>query len=432
VVSARARRLALVASLAVPLASPTMAPTPAWAQPDPYKQHMENGVKLFQDKNYAAALLEFEAAYAQKPKASPLLNVALAHKAMFAYPKAIAALEKALNAHGDSMDPADKKAAEEAIAEMRALLAHLAVTVTPAHATVSIDGEDLPAGAASRPIAVGPGTHRVAARAEGFASAEKSISVVSGEKDKSVRIDLAPDKGYVYARAGDPRMAIAVDGKAVSFGSWEGWLAPGQHVVEFYRPGGAGHVRMPIVVAAGQAQEVRPVPGAMPPVTPPVQQPLQPVVPPPEAPKPKPPEPDLRGFFFLATATLLAPVRHPQGFPNGQATSGGNGGLRVGYRVNTPASFDIGFEYGNVAVESADDDGTEDETSYSLSSLRVGANLRLMTPGKKVRFVGTPGGGFVNDSISFEAGQALDRCEIEGQCPPDREATNFGLCEGGC
>src|ERR1044072_2699300 len=69
-----------------------------------YKQHMSNGVKLFQDKNYAAAITEFQAAYDAKPKASPLINIALCHKGMYQYPKAVASLRAALEKHGDAMD----------------------------------------------------------------------------------------------------------------------------------------------------------------------------------------------------------------------------------------------------------------------------------------------------------------------------------------
>ena len=45
---------------------------------------------------------------------SPLLNVALCEKALFRYPLAIAALERALSEHGEEMSAKDKKAASDA------------------------------------------------------------------------------------------------------------------------------------------------------------------------------------------------------------------------------------------------------------------------------------------------------------------------------
>src|SRR5262245_35808939 len=132
-------RAVLAACLAgAPAASAVLtASSAALAQPrDPYKAHMENGIKLFQDRNYSAALIEFRAAYEAHPKASPLLNMALCYKAQFNYPKAIQTLEKALKEHADSMDANDKKAAEDAIREMRGLLAYVKVVVKPDAAVV--------------------------------------------------------------------------------------------------------------------------------------------------------------------------------------------------------------------------------------------------------------------------------------------------------
>ena len=128
------------------------------AATDAYRQHMDNGVKLYQDKNYAAAIAEFDAAYKLRPRASPLVNISLCQKGLFNYPKAIAALETALGKHADSMSEADKSAAAETVKDMRALLAQVTIELSPANATVSVDGEDLAASATARPIPLGPST----------------------------------------------------------------------------------------------------------------------------------------------------------------------------------------------------------------------------------------------------------------------------------
>src|SRR5262249_16357848 len=105
----RAFALALALAVASPIAM--ILERPALAQEAAYKEHMDNGVKLYADQNYEGALVEFKAAYKARPKASPLTNIALCYKSLFKYPKAIAALEKATTEHGDEMDPADKQAA---------------------------------------------------------------------------------------------------------------------------------------------------------------------------------------------------------------------------------------------------------------------------------------------------------------------------------
>jgi hypothetical protein len=431
------RRLLAIALLSMLVT--TSVPFRADAQPDAgsegakaYKQHMENGVKLYQDKNYDASIVEFRAAYKAKPKASPLVNISLAYKALFQYPKAIDALEAALAKHADTMDPGDKKAAQDAIAEMRGLLAYVTVDVSPPHVTLSIDGEDQPAGTAGRPIPLGPGTHRIGAHAEGFTTADQSITVASGEKDRKLTLRLSANKGWVIIHAGDPKMAIAVDQKPRAYGDWAGFLEPGQHVVQFYRLGGSAY-SMQVVVDVGKVLEVRPGVGG---VT--VSAPPPAVLPPPTAPptipdapaKPEKPVPPVRGPFVLATASLLGPIRHPEQFPAGQGETGAAGGIRVGYRVNAPASFDVMFEYGSVTVESE----LAESTSYTLSSARFGPNLRIMSPGKSARLVGNLGGGAAYDNYSVDLGEYCDPKadpKLGNNCGGKSKA-DLSECKDGC
>ena len=423
---------AICAAAAISVA---LCPSPALAQVDEYKPRMERGIKLFQDKNYVAAIVEFEAAYKVRPKASPLINISLCHKGLFNYPKAIAALELALAKHSDTMDQADIKAAKDAIAEMRDLLAYVTIKVDPPTATVTVDDAELPPDALASPVPLGPGPHRIAATAEGHARAEQTVSVASGEKDKKVSLALVPDKGYVTVRAGDPQMAIAIDHQPLGYGEWSGFLTPGSHLVQMYKPGGPSYA-VQIVVAAGTKQEIRPGspglamgPGIGPPMPPGPPGSLPPPPPPLEKPKPAPPK---RGWFALATGSLLVPLQHPalkhrvleapllENPVEFGTNSGAAGGVRVGYRVNTPAAFEFMFEHGDIFTNDADNaitsDGTEIDAGYSKQSYRLGVNVRLMTPGKSARFVGTLGGGIVIDDLDVEQadGAPCPTCSFPG------------------
>jgi hypothetical protein len=402
------RSRALCAALAACVA---LAPSPAHAQADEYKQRMDKGVKLYLDKNYEAAIVEFKAAYSARPKASPLVNISLCYKSLFNYPKAILALEEALAKHSDTMDEPTKKAAQDAIVEMRDLLAYVTVQVSPAQATVTIDGEDLPASALKAPIPLGPGPHRIIARAEGHAGAEQSVTLASGEKDRVVKLALTPDKGYVTIKTGDPEMAIAVDQKPMGYGEWGGYITPGSHLVQMYRTGKPTY-NVQVAVAAGTVQEITPTSGGVPITADAASKPLTtPPLP------PKKPEPPKRGPFALITGSLLVPFSHPIDMPEPDITSGGAGGIRLGYRVNTPAAFEFMFEYGNVYTTNLNEKQSPDlpeagAVSYTLSSFRFGLNLRLMTPGRNVRFVGSIGGGLVYDVVDFNAPKsAEDLCQ---------------------
>lgn len=394
-----------------------------------YKQHMSNGVKLFQDRNLTAAIAEFQAAYRAKPKASPLINIALCHKGLFHYPKAIGALETALAKHGDAMDPDDKRAAEEAIAEMSALLAHVTVTVSPKHATLSIDGEDQPRGITEKPVPLGPGPHTFRARAEGHASVERSISVASGDKSQAVSLALVPDKGFVRIRANDAKTSIAVDQRPLAQGFWEGFLLPGTHLVQIYKPGGAS-TGVQVQVAAGVGQEIAIGKGGAAVVTPfraiaqfgeTGESGADPLAPPPMPDRPKlepaapAREPHLRGMYALATAAVFVPGTEPsdQSVPMGPGRSVG---ARLGYRMITALGLELMVDYESASnsdrVE-ASATSPAFESDYEANSLRFGGNMRFMSPGQRARFVAALGLGVAYDVFSLRKRFGLSASEVE-------------------
>lgn len=358
-----------------PAASPPRAEESA--PQDAYKAHMSNGVKLFGDKNYAAAIVEFEAAYAERPRASPLLNIALCQKSLFNYPKAVAALERALAKHADTMDAEDRRAAESAITEMRALLGSVKVEITPPHATLFIDGEPQPGDAKDKPIQLGPGRHLIAARAEGYESAEELVTITSQDQEKPVRLSLIPNKGWVIVETGDPEMAIAIDQQPLALGQWAGLVEPGTHLVQMYKPNGPEHA-FQVLVVAGKAQRVQPETGGVPIAVP---RPETLAAAPKSPPKKiaKPPDPPQRGPYTLAAAGVF--------FMLGEDGAGGTVGARAGYRLATPIALELLFDYASNKIE------TTASSKVALSSVRFGGGVRLMSPGRKARFVASIGGG---------------------------------------
>jgi hypothetical protein len=382
---------ALAPSAAPLVAALALAPTPALAQPaDSYKQHMANGIKLYQDANYPAAIVEFQAAYAANPKASPLVNIALCHKARFNYPKAIRTLETVLEKHGDTMDASDKDASHNAIREMRNLLAYITVQLSPRKATLLLDDEEQPPGTADQPIPVGPGPHKFTARADGFAQAERSVTVASGDKPE-IKLSLVAEKGWVTITAPNPKMTIAIDQRPLMNGQWAGMLTPGPHLVQMYGRGFTPF-NAQITVVAGKQINLRPgvngVPGVVP--TPPA--------PPPEKPPP-PPTPPRRGFYALALGSILVQTNSPVVTPSTNKTDwGGAFGLRVGYQVNAIAGFDISFEHSSIGSSSTS------MNKHRIYANRLAGGLRLISTGRTVRFVGALGGGPAINDFTFRDG----------------------------
>lgn len=379
---------------AVALAAPA-----AHAQADAYKLHMENGVKLYNDKNFPAAIAEFSAAYDARPGPNPLVNIALCEKELYRYHRAIAALETALAKHGAAMSPGDRKASEDAIKDMRALLGTVTIKVTPADAALRVDGEDVPVGAAQKPIELGPGTHKIEARAPGHASAERTVRVTSGQA-QDVVLDLVSDNGLVTVQAPDARMTITIDQRIVGTGSWSGMLAPGPHLVEMTGPGAPPHEGQ-IVVVAGKPLEVRAGAGVL----------------------PKKEEPSVRrGIYLLATGSILFPLVHSPYFINPKIDFGAAFGVRVGFQVNNVAGFDLAYQHSSITTYQ--DGDTTGNSSYRLISERVALGLRLTTPGKMFRFVATIAGGLVYDQVQWGP-DILDPNKVNGVC--DSSETG-GVC----
>ncbi len=344
-----------------------------------YSQHMQNGVRLFNSNDFKTALTEFEAAYRALPKASPLINQALCYRQLSNYPKVVDRLERALSLHQSELSEEDRAAATRTRDEARALLAFLTIEVSPKGAQVWVDGESVEQLDA---VPVGPGEHDVRAALAGYLDETTRVRVVSSDRT-TVRLTLAPALGELRITAMSSDTPIELDGKIVGKGSFQSQVAPGPHRVRLVGETGTGTV----VVVAEKLVELEPSKGvgALPPL-------------PSDAPAQDKP---VRGFFGHVNGAVLFPFYHPrrlEGFEDGAVSSGGYIGGRAGYRVHTYAAFEGMLEVGNVEGPA----NGAGEATYSLTSVRLGPTLRLMSPGDMVRFVGTVGGGLAVHIMGYE------------------------------
>jgi len=367
--------------------APQTEPNAKSPQEQSYAQHMTNGVRLFNSKEYKTAIGEFDAAYRAVPKASPLINQALCYRELKKYPQAVERLEIALDKHSAAMTDADKEAASKTIAEMKALFAFVTIKVAPPDAKVLIDDEEIPRDKLSSPLAVSPGDHQISASAASRVSASKKITVVSSDR-VVVELELALEVGTLRVVAAKPTTWIEVDGVSKGPGSWQGELPPGPHTVRAVGETGLGTID----VVAGQATtlDLARGPGPLPPLPPPPKEP--------NTKKPTEPQKPKTGFYGHLNASVLLPTKHPDAFAGKPPSSGGYFGLRGGYRVHTYAAFEGLVEYGN--VEGPDNGAGQD--TYSLTTVRFGPSLRLMSPGDLIKFVGTIGGGLSVELMNYE------------------------------
>jgi len=360
--------------------------TPAEAKPAPvtaYQQHMRNGVKLFKESQWDGAIAEFEAAYAAEKKASPLINLALAHKKLANPAKAIEVLETALREHRDTMPPDQLEAAQREIDEMRGLLSYVTVKVTPASAKLYVDDRLQQSWASGQVLTLSPGHRTLRAEEHGYASLERYVRIVSGNSNALVELALEPTHGEVIVTAHHRAAAIDVDGNQRGRGLWKDMLRPGPHTVTVRRDGEEHTVQ--ITVAAGGRYTVTQLKDGTleSDATAPLEAPGDDLA----------PEADiLRGAYGTGSAAFLAAFAQVEDFDvSGTDRVGAAVGLHLGYRVADWAGFEVMGQYSDIRVGGK---VADQEMTFALRTLRTGALLRVMYPGRSwFRFLGTVGAG---------------------------------------
>jgi hypothetical protein len=370
-------------------------PPAATEKKSPYELHMDNGWKLYHEQNYVAAAAEFKAAYDAEPKASPLINLALSYKKLFAYPKAIDALERALAKHADSMKPEHKEAAEREIQELRELLAWVNVKVVPADAKLTIDGEPVESKRGD-PVAMAPGSHRFRAEAEGYKPAEAVRTLTSGQGNAAVELKLELVTGKLHVSAQHARALIEIDGEHKSMGAWTGLLPPGVHTVRVLHEDDA-QVMSVFVRAGGRHQVTQNEDGTL----------VSDSPAPNQKPKDKPVEPEVRrGLYGTAAGSLLTvfhPVRDFTRDSKGRDAWGAAVGLHIGYRVAEWAGFELFGQVSDIRVLGKVEAGAVPVSAkIALQSVRPGGLFRVMYPPRTMfRAIGTLGAGVLIERVKW-------------------------------
>ena len=391
-------------------ASPRFAPTAQAAEPEPAssspspeataeaRRHFKLGIKLYQDTNYPGALAEFEAAYAAKPGPGSLQNVALCQKALFRYREAATTLEQLLKLHGTELSEGERKAVSEALVELRNLVGSIVVNVEPSDAKVSLDGRLLPPAELHAGVDVNVGEHTLIADLPGYARLSRVVRVASGQKLLPIELKLKATDGFLNVLASDPRAAIAIDGTTRAFHEWRGSVKPDtDHLIQVFREGYESFetsVSVPLGKTLDVHAELGPHLDGEPTEVPSEKPNGMPAPPPPRVP---------RGYYGLLTLGVLGLGQHPLELTGTRSDSAmGSIGLRGGYRLWAPVAAEFMLDFGKLDVKDAKSEDNATPRHYSLSALRFGPNLRLMTTGKTLRFSSAIGAGAVHHKLVLD------------------------------
>lgn len=220
--------------------------------------HFQQGVALYQEQNYDAALAEFDGAYRVSAEPLVLYNTGLTYKALFRYAEAVDTLERYLSesvARGQMISKDRRAEVEKIVTEMKSLLADVTVMAKPANAAVRVDGRPITLGIEGI-VKLAAGSHTIDASAADYTAEKREIVVVGGTPQKvSFALVAIPRTGRVRITAAQIGAKVSIDGRDRGPAPVEIDLLAGGHQVEVTAPGYAAS-RSELVVAAGQSRQV--------------------------------------------------------------------------------------------------------------------------------------------------------------------------------
>ncbi|WP_172824748.1 PEGA domain-containing protein [Pajaroellobacter abortibovis] len=198
------------------------------------KKHFNAGLKLFRDKVYDGALVEFQQAYALEKKPSALRHMAQCHREMKQFSKAYEEFDRLLNEHQASLKGKKKAEIKKALSELALVTGVIAITVDQQGAKILIDEKEQGESPLAKPIRVDVGNHTVRVIKAGFEKIEWPIQM-SGEDTipLSITLKAEPLTGHILIRE---RKGLAthvyIDGQGKGAAPWEGDIPVGDHEIE--------------------------------------------------------------------------------------------------------------------------------------------------------------------------------------------------------
>jgi hypothetical protein len=173
---------------APPPAGP-VAPAPNADRVAQARSHFARAVKLYQEEDFRAALIEFSRAYELAPHWAVLYNIGQASYQLRDYVGALNSLERYVREGDEKVPPERRAEVGKEIEELRGRVAHVTVS-SNVEADIALDDAPLGKTSSSEPWLVGAGRHKVTVSKPGYVSSTQTLDVAGGDT-LAVRFDLA-------------------------------------------------------------------------------------------------------------------------------------------------------------------------------------------------------------------------------------------------
>ena len=209
------RGLGLLLSLTAPLLFAKPLPL-GQSLPADARRDYEAGRLLFEDGDYATALLKYRAAYDATHDARLLWDVAVCQKSLRHYTEALATLGRYLAEGGDLLTAQDRKDAQDLSRALRPFTTAETIQVNEPGAEVSVDGQVVGKSPLEAPVTLDIGMRRVRVSKEGFRTWDQPVPV-GGSAATSLDVRLAPAVGHLEVHVLDGAV-VAVDERELGRG----------------------------------------------------------------------------------------------------------------------------------------------------------------------------------------------------------------------
>ncbi|MDI1476538.1 PEGA domain-containing protein [Polyangium sp. y55x31] len=219
------------------------------------KDEYVGGKMLYETKDFANALVKFRKAYSLTPEPRLLKNIAVCEKDLRHYSRALALLEEYRGKAGDAITPEEEESLKALEAALRTLTSEVTLVVSEADAKVSVDGEPVGTAPIAKPVRMDVGDRKITVEKPGYKPLEIK-KTIDGGTTLTVVAKLERDwrRGRIVIEAGSKDL-IAIDGKVMGLGRYEGYVASGGHTVRVSAPGMAVY-QNEVVVQDGETRRV--------------------------------------------------------------------------------------------------------------------------------------------------------------------------------
>lgn len=181
---------AIILSITVPAALAFATPV-VWANKEEAGKHFEKGVELFNNEDFSAALIEFEAAYDAHPHFAVRYNIAMCFYKLKEYGSAVHQIQRYLAEGGEEVPKKKKVEVEKILEDLQSLVASVKINCNVEGAEVYVNGEYRDKVPMFFPIQLDVGKYEIEIRAEGYEPYKHTVKL-PGRAAETIDVELVP------------------------------------------------------------------------------------------------------------------------------------------------------------------------------------------------------------------------------------------------